>query len=69
MTTTDTNSGKLTFTVMETAEALSIGRSTVYELINTGDLPSFTIGSRRLIARADVHRYISQRLDGGASPR
>jgi excisionase family DNA binding protein len=59
---------KLTYTINEAAYALSIGRSTVYELINTGQLPSFTIGARRLIARSDVEEYV-ERQSGAAALR
>ncbi|MGB5760869.1 MAG: helix-turn-helix domain-containing protein [Acidimicrobiales bacterium] len=65
MTMSTTEPEKLTYTINEVAHALSIGRSTVYELINTGKLPSFTIGARRLIARADVEHYV--KLQSGAA--
>lgn len=58
---------KLTYTINEAAHALSVGRSTVYELINAGDLPSFTIGSRRLIARIDVENYVDDRRGAAAA--
>jgi excisionase family DNA binding protein len=36
-------------TVDEAVELLRLGRSTVYELIETGELRSYVIGGRRLI--------------------
>ncbi|HVM22775.1 MAG TPA: helix-turn-helix domain-containing protein [Sphingomicrobium sp.] len=38
--------------ISETADALSIGRSKTYDLINEGKLLTVTIGRRRLV-RAD----------------
>jgi excisionase family DNA binding protein len=40
----DPGSGKLLLTITEAAERLSVGRSTIYELINHGDLPVTHIG-------------------------
>lgn len=37
-------SGKLLLSVVEAAERLSVGRSTVYELINRGQLPVVHVG-------------------------
>jgi excisionase family DNA binding protein len=52
------------YTVAEVAQTLRIGRSTAYELIQTGRLSSVTIGrSRRVPARA-VDDYV-ERLEGG----
>ncbi len=38
------------FSIPEFAEAFKIGRSTVYELIDSGALRSFHVGRRRLIS-------------------
>lgn len=38
------------FSIPEFAEAFKIGRSTVYELIDAGQLKSFHVGRRRLIS-------------------
>lgn len=42
---------KLLYSVEEAAEALSMGRSLIYELIGRGDLESITVGRRRLVPR------------------
>lgn len=39
----------LTLTVEQAAQALGIGRSTAYELVHTGDLPSLRLGRRIVI--------------------
>lgn len=37
---------------------LSLGRSTVYNLINKGELKTVNIGTRRLIKSTEIDRYI-----------
>lgn len=44
-----TVNGKLALTVREAAEALGIGRSSLYELLRSGDLRGVRVGSRVLI--------------------
>jgi excisionase family DNA binding protein len=39
----------LTVTVEQAAKLLGIGRSTAYELIHTGDLPSLRLGRRIVV--------------------
>jgi excisionase family DNA binding protein len=39
----------LTLTVEQTAKLLGIGRSTAYELVRTGDIPSLRLGRRILV--------------------
>lgn len=45
-------------TVPEVMAALRVGKSTVYDLIRSGTLPSFTIGRARRIDAADLATYI-----------
>lgn len=49
-------------------ERLSLGRSTVFALIATGDLRSVKVGRRRLVSEAAITEYI-RRIDqtGGAA--
>lgn len=42
---------RLVYSVSEAAELLGIGRSTAYELVARGELPTLSIGSRHLITR------------------
>jgi excisionase family DNA binding protein len=44
--------------VKEAAKALSLGRTTVYELINDGQLETVKLGSRRLVKVASMRRLI-----------
>lgn len=49
----------LTYRINDAAKALSLGRSTIYKLINEGKLKSVTIAGRTLIPRAEIERLIS----------
>lgn len=57
---------KLVYSVTEAAEALSIGRTLIYDLIRTGELRTLKIGHRRLVARADLDEFVA-RLQGKES--
>lgn len=47
-------------TVGEVADLLRVGRTTVYELIRTGELNSIMIGRLRRVRRADVVAHLDQ---------
>ena len=49
---------RLTFTVVEAATLLGIGRNSAYEAIKAGILPSVQIGRRILIPRAALERLL-----------
>ncbi len=49
---------KLLLSVEEAAQLLSINRSSVYDLIGRGDLPSVKIGRRRLVYRQSLINFI-----------
>lgn len=49
------------FSIPEFAEAFKIGRSTVYELIEAGELKSFHVGRRRLISFAAAAEWQGKR--------
>jgi len=54
-------STKLTYTVTEAAELLGISRSSAYECVHRGEIPSLTLGRRVVIPR----RALEALLDGG----
>ena len=60
MNTPIASSDRLAYNIKEAAHALSLGRSTIYKLINTGELPSATIGTRRLIFSEDLEAFIQR---------
>ncbi|MFD9608766.1 helix-turn-helix domain-containing protein [Streptomyces sp. NPDC059083] len=48
------------FTVKGAAEYLSLGRSTVYELMAAGKLPYTKVGRIRRIRRAELDKFVAQ---------
>lgn len=57
---------KLT-TIPDVCGQLSVGRSTVYGLIDDGTLRRVKIGARTLIPQADVDAFVAGLLDGGVA--
>jgi excisionase family DNA binding protein len=58
---------RVLLTAEEVADALHIGRCTVYDLIRTGQLQSFKIGKLRRIPVDAVHDYTRRMLDDSDS--
>lgn len=56
---------KLGLSVTEAAALLGVSRPTVYELINREDFPSFRIGTRRVISRAGLERWVEAQAAHG----
>ena len=59
---------KLLLTPEETAEAMGIGRTKVYELLRAGVIDSVRIGACRRVPVAALHEYLD-RLDQSAAAR
>ncbi|CAJ60387.1 MULTISPECIES: helix-turn-helix domain-containing protein [Frankia] len=51
---------KLLLTPTEAAELLGVSRSTVYELMNSGDIESVRIGRARRIPSAALHAFVTR---------
>jgi excisionase family DNA binding protein len=49
---------RLVYSVEEAAEILGISRTFMFQLITTGQIDSFKIGSRRKIHRDAINRYL-----------
>ncbi len=47
-------------TVEEAAKALSLSRSTVYELLRQRDIASVTLGRSRRVAVVDIEKYVQE---------
>ena len=47
------------YAVPETCQRLSIGRSTLYELIADGQITAVKIGRRTLIPHEELERYVA----------
>ena len=54
---------ELLLTPEDVADVLRIGRTRVYELINTGVLRSLKIGRLRRVRRTDLEMFISMLID------
>lgn len=54
-------------TIPNVGEQLSVGRDTVYRLINDGTLRRVKVGARTLIPQADVDAFVAGLLGGGAA--
>jgi excisionase family DNA binding protein len=50
---------KVLLTPVEAASALGIGRSKLYQLLQSGRLPSVRIGACRRIPADSIHRFVS----------
>jgi excisionase family DNA binding protein len=52
--------------VEEAARILSLSRSTIYQMLDSGELPSVRCGTARRIPIASLHEWISKQLQQGA---
>lgn len=59
---------RILLSVDEVAQALSLGRSKVYEELNAGRIKSVTIGRARRIHRAEVDAYVERLKPGATEP-
>jgi excisionase family DNA binding protein len=53
--------------ISDVCEQLSVGRTTVYQLINDGTLRRVKLGASALIPQADVDAFVAALLDGGVA--
>jgi excisionase family DNA binding protein len=51
---------KAAFSVEEACTYIGTSRPTVYRLMDSGAIPSFHIGRRRLILKEDLDRFIQE---------
>ena len=52
---------RLALGIQEAAEAVGLGRSTLFKLLAAGELKAVKIGRRRLILKAELDRFIQAR--------
>jgi excisionase family DNA binding protein len=52
---------KLAYSINEAAKVLSIGRTTLYHLINAGELKVVKLGSRTLVRHEDLAETLDRR--------
>ena len=59
---------KLAVSVNEAAELIGLKRDLTYRLIMSGDIPSYTVGTRRIIPVAGLREYVERRTaEAGAA--
>ena len=51
---------KLVYSVTEIAKLLDIGRSTAYELVRSGTIPSLKLGRRIVIPKLALSRFLAE---------
>lgn len=56
---------KVALTVTETAAALGVSRPTVYKLLRRADFPGFRVGSRQLVSREGLARWVAAQAEEG----
>jgi excisionase family DNA binding protein len=56
--------GKLAYRINEACQCLGIGRTSLYELVKSGDLKLIKIAGRTLVPRSEIERLI--RADNAA---
>ena len=57
-------SESIALSVTQAATLLGVSRPTIYQLLNR-DFPSFRIGTRRLISRAGLERWVQEQTERG----
>lgn len=57
---TSTGVAKRLLSVADAAEATGLSRSSIYKLIDNGELDSLKIGSRRLVITDSIDRFIDR---------
>ncbi|MEU9159044.1 helix-turn-helix domain-containing protein [Streptomyces sp. NPDC048424] len=60
MTTAAQSPSPVLCTVKDAVALLRLGRSTVYELMASGELPFIKLGRARRIKRADIDAFVAQ---------
>jgi excisionase family DNA binding protein len=53
--------------VKEAADVLRIGYSTMKELLRSGEIPSFKLGSRRLVSGEDLANWVRDQVSRGVA--
>lgn len=57
--------GPMLLSVKDAAEHLGISRATAYQLVNSGEIESVRIGSRRLISRDALAKFVEANTGAG----
>lgn len=58
---------KLAYSVTETAELLSIGRTSLYARVKAGDLKATKCGRKTLFLASDIHAFVAHLQSNGGT--
>lgn len=61
--TLESSSEVLAVSVTKAAEMVGLSRATLYPTVMAGELKSFTIGRRRLVAVSELRRWLTEHAD------
>lgn len=61
------DSERIAYGVEESAHLLGVSRGTLFSLIRSGEVRSFTIGSRRLVSRQELERFVVSKSVGAGA--
>jgi excisionase family DNA binding protein len=50
---------KISFTVKQTCALIGVGKTKLYEILGSGELPAKKCGNRTLILKADLEKFLS----------
>lgn len=53
---------RIAYSVEEAAEMVSIKRTLMYQLVGNGEVPSFTVGRRRLIPHEGLVAWVQEQV-------
>jgi excisionase family DNA binding protein len=56
------------YSIPEAARKLRVGRTTIYGLLDSGELDSIRIGQRRLVTDSQLDAYVAKRKRPISSP-
>ncbi len=62
----DTRDAPLLLTAEQAARLLSVSRSRIYEWLQSGELPSVSLGRSRRVSRRALEAFVAERESAGA---
>ena len=58
---------ELTMTVLEAAEAIGIGKNSMYEIVHTDGFPRFYVGNKIVIPKTSLVKWLEQKAQEEAT--
>ena len=54
---------KIAYSIKEVANTLGCGMNTTYELVHSGELPSFKIGRKIMVPASAIEEFVNNKLN------